>query len=209
MVTIAWRSSSGELATNRVMVRVRDLPLRVSLEALADMASLTARLAYLTTDAAGVEYRQALSGKASLSEIFSTTAIGAIPSAFYPGKAENTTITCETLFESVGFDMDLPCTPTVEAYVTGGWSAIVLTALLLGLALALVEALMASRSLLLRIAGLHLLAPMTMIETSAFPWIQGIRVATTIVLPLALLSFFLSRVLRGRGRVPFRRGVRP
>lgn len=165
--------------------------------------SIESRLTYLWFDAMTQDlaqgYGAALDGEALLA---STTA-RAVPRLLMPNKDEIPNISCEAGLEGFGLPEDLPCTPTAEGLLIGGYWGVFLAALLWGLGVGASEHFVRQGGLQ-RVFGLVLIFPFIMLEEGVFAIIPGIRgalVAIAFVAAFQVLARFV-RIRRNPTQAP-------
>lgn len=191
-----WRRSATEFSTNSIGQRVADLSGRISETSAEDLSQDRDRLTYLGLDAATIENQAQLSGAFSLDDLFLRTVIVNTPGMVLRSKYLYPMQTCETAFLRLGGDTDLPCTPQSEGYLAAGLVGVVVVALSWSLLLAFATALYRQGGSLALVGAMHLILPLTSLETSAFPIVSALRIAALGCGAIALLAA-LSQMLRG------------
>ncbi len=155
------------------------------------------RLTYLWIDATSIENYDALQGRFDLWDSMSTTLIKATPGLIMPDKYLYEKVVCELAYEPLGISTDLPCTPTAEGLIFGGILGLVITATVYGIALGIVTALYRRGSFAsVTLCGVAL-ANCLLIECSAFPIVDSMR----LLFLTAAMSGTFAWVLRLLNRV--------
>lgn|GEM_PF-6926703 len=138
--------------------------------------SFSDRLTYLWIDAASIEHYDALSGRFNLYEVATSTIIRATPALLMPEKYDTPKILCEHAYVSLGLRTDLPCTATTEGIIFGGIEGLFITALVFGIALGIVTALYRRGTFASMALAGAAMYPCVLIECSAFPIVDSLRV---------------------------------
>lgn len=189
-----WRELSTE---SRVSLSER---FEGALDAVGDTRAfeqIESRLTYLWFDALAHELAPA-GIELSMSELAVSNLARAVPRALLPSKDEIEAVACETYLDGLSLPDDLPCTPSGEGILWAGFWGLLLVGLIAGLNLGAAE-LLVERGGLRRVVGLFLLVPFAMLETGAFGFIAGLRLAVIgtgfiALLALGVRLFFGRRV---------------
>ncbi|MFT7582888.1 MAG: hypothetical protein ACI9MR_004573 [Myxococcota bacterium] len=169
-----------------------------------DPDEVNERMTYFWVDATTIELSRHLDNRLSAADVFVAQLAFVTPTVIFAGKRDIPLLTCETVYDSVGVQNDLPCTAITEAFLAGGWFTLLWVAGLWGLFLGLLEHLRLWGGPLGRLFSLIALAEFTTIETGLFPMLQGIRDGLLTVLFVGFCALALIGVQRLA-----RRGARP
>lgn len=178
-----WRELSTE---SRVSLSDR---IEGALDAVGDTRAfeqIESRLTYLWFDALAHELAPA-GIELSMSELAVSNLARAVPRALLPSKDEIEAVACENYLDGFSLPDDLPCTPSGEGVLWAGFWGILFVGLIAGLNLGAAE-LLVERGGLWRVVGLFLLVPFAMLETGAFGFIAGLRLAVIGTGFIALLA---------------------
>lgn len=189
-----WRELSTE---SRVSLSER---FEGALDAVGDTRAfeqIESRLTYLWFDALAHELAP-VGIELSMSELAISNLARAVPRALLPSKDEIEAVACENYLDGLSLPDDLPCTPSGEGVLWAGFWGILFVGFIAGLNLGAAE-LLIERGGLKRVVGLFLLVPFAMLETGAFGFIAGLRLAVIGTGFIALLAvgvrlFFGRRV---------------
>ncbi|HRE87576.1 MAG TPA: hypothetical protein PK095_00430 [Myxococcota bacterium] len=196
-----WRELSTE---SRISLADR---FEGALEAVGDTRAfeqIESRLTYLWFDALSHELTHA-GIELSMSDLAVSNLARAVPRVLLPTKDDIEAVACETFLDGLALPEDLPCTPSGEGILWAGFWGILFVGLIVGLNLGVAE-LLVERGGLRRIIGLFLLVPFAMLETGAFGFIAGLRLAVIGTGFIALFALVARLILgRGMGRGPGRR----
>lgn len=178
-----WRELSTE---SRVTLSDR---IEGALDAVGDTSAfeqIESRLTYLWFDALAHELAPA-GIELSMSELAISNLARAVPRALLPSKDEIEAVACETYLDGLSLPDDLPCTPSGEGVLWAGFWGLLFVGFIAGLNLGAAE-LLVERGGLRRVVGLFLLVPFAMLETGAFGFIAGLRLAVIGTGFIALLA---------------------
>jgi hypothetical protein len=174
----AWRQSASQFTTNDLSVRLSDAAVRLGDVDDSTLDDSRARLNYLWLESASVEHQAALGRNFPLTELFISTLYYSLPGSIVPAKYDHPIITCETAFnDGLHFDSDLACTPSAEGFIAMGLPGVIIVALAWTPVLGLACFLLRRRTALGLIVAIHILDPLILVETGAFPVIASIRAA--------------------------------
>ncbi len=177
--------------------------LASAFDAMGDTKSLErlgSRLTYLWFDGIAHDLRETHGTEIDGGALLVANLAAAMPRALFPAKNEVEPASCESAFEGIGgLDTDLPCTPTSEGYLMGGFVGLLLTGLLWGVPLGVADACVERGPGMARVFGLFLFFPFVLVETGAFAVVSGVRLALIGAAFVALLAF-LVRLARGERR---------
>ena len=163
-----------------------------------DARLVEGRMTYLWMDSITLELRDSLGLEMSVGGALESAVLIALPAMLNPNKGGVVRETCEAPFSGVGVIVDLPCTPTAEAYLSLGAAGLVPLVLLWGLYLGLADAMIHRWTRLGRVAGLALFAPAISIEVGLFPMVQGIRGMVFAVAAIAALAVIADAAIGRR-----------
>jgi len=189
-----WRQ---EGPTKNAVDQMRTISGR-SVDLAAASQNFSERLTYLWMDATSIDHFDALEGRFDLWDSFSTTVIKATPGIVMPDKYLTDKIVCERSYEVLGMVTDMPCTPITEGLIFGGLPGLVLTAACFGLILGMVSALYRRGTFVsITLSGVAL-SNCLLIECSAFPIIDAIRLLLLTISMTAVFSWTLRLLNRLR-----------
>lgn len=201
----AWRRSSEELVTPRLSERLVDTVRRLGeIEGVADQFRERASV-FVWLNGLAVEHQPKLAGTITMTELLTSTLWTAAPGAIAASKYDVVQVSCETSLAHIGLgDLDLPCTPESEAYLAAGLPGVLSLAVFWGLFLVLVERLW-ERSAFGTLLAAHLFFFMSIVESSAFPQVHGIRSALLVLgltAPIFGFAMVRQRMARALGHGP-------
>lgn len=189
-----WRQ---ETPTNNAVDQMRAISGR-SVDIGAASQNFSERLTYLWIDSTSIDHFDALEGRFDLWDSFSTTIIKATPGIIMPDKYSTDKIVCERAYEALGMVTDLPCTPITEGLIFGGFAGLVTTAACFGLTLGIVTALYRRGSFaMITLSGVAL-SNCLLIECSAFPIVDALRLLLLTISMTAVFSWTLRLLNRMR-----------
>ncbi len=187
-----WRQ---ETPTSNAVDQMRAISGR-SVDIGAASQNFSERLTYLWIDSTSIDHIDALDGRFTLWDSFSTTLIKATPGIIMPDKYATDKVVCENAYETLGMVTDLPCTPIAEGLIFGGIAGLVVTAACFGLSLGIVTALYRRGSFtMITLCGVAL-SNCLLIECSAFPIVDAIRLLLLTISMTAAFAWTL-RLLNG------------
>lgn len=189
-----WRDLASE---TRVSLSER---IEGALDSVGDTRAfdqIESRLTYLWFDALSHELVPA-GIELSMSELALSNLARAVPRALFPTKDEVEAVACENYLDGLALPDDLPCTPTGEGVLWAGFWGILFVAFIAGFNLGFAE-LLIERGAIARVVGLFLLVPFAMLETGAFGFIGGIRLALIGTGFIALIAL-AEKLFRGKAR---------
>ncbi len=134
------------------------------------------RLTYLWIDSASIEHYQILQSDADLYDVANSNIIRATPEIILPEKYATKRVVCENAFAVMGIRTDLPCTPTAEGIIYGGIPGLFITAISYGIGLGIITALYRRSTFSGLALGGTAMYQHVLIECSAFPIIDSMRV---------------------------------
>jgi hypothetical protein len=169
-----------------------------SVDIAAASQNFSERLTYLWIDATSIDHFDALEGRFDLWDAFSTTVIKATPGIVMPDKYLTDKIVCERAYEALGMLTDLPCTPITEGLIFGGIFGLFITASCFGLTLGIVTTLYRRGSFaMITLSGVAL-SNLLLIECSAFPIVDAIRLLLLTISMTAVIAWTLRLLNRMR-----------
>jgi hypothetical protein len=189
-----WRQ---EAPTANAVDQLRVISGR-SVDIAAASQNFSERLTYLWIDSTSIDHLDALEGRFELWDSFSTTIIKATPGIIMPDKYATNKLVCERAYEALGMFTDLPCTPITEGLIFGGIPGLVITAAAFGLTLGIATALYRRGSFAsITLAGVGM-SGCLLIECSAFPIVDSMRLLVLTVSMTALFAWTLRLLKRVR-----------
>lgn len=191
-----WRQEgpSGNAVEHLRVISGRSVDIAAASQNFSD------RLTYLWIDSTSIDHLDALGGRYDLWDSFSTTVIKATPGIIMPDKYATDKVVCERAYESLGMLTDLPCTPITEGLLFGGISGFVIIAAVFGIHLGIVSALYRRGTFAsITLSGVAL-SNCLLIECSAFPIVDSLRLVTLTVSMTAVFAWTLR--IFNRMRVP-------
>ncbi len=196
----AWRRSANEFATNSVTERLGDLQNRMG-NTTETLNVARERLTYLWLDSVTYENAPMLDGLLDLEELFTRTIITSVPGMLFRSKYKYPQPTCENAFERLGVETDLPCTAQSEGYLAAGFLGVLVVGVAFGLMISLADVLRWRGGALGILTALHIILPLTVLETSAFPLVWSLRQTLLGMSTIAVLTAMFSTVSGQRLKV--------
>lgn len=189
-----WRQ---EAPTNNAMDQMQAISGR-SVDIAAASENFSDRLTYLWIDSTSIDHFDSLEGRFDLWDSLSTTVIKATPGIIMPDKYLTDKVVCERAYEALGMAIDLPCTPITEGLIFGGIGGLIATAACFGLSLGIVTAFYRRGTFaMITLSGVAL-SNCLLIECSAFPIVDTVRVLTLTISMTAAFSWTLRLLNRLR-----------
>ncbi len=166
------------------------------------LETIESRLTYLWFDAT-VQDMTLAGADVDGVDLLASEVARALPRVILPSKNDVPTVTCETALDDFGLPEDLPCTPTGEGLLMGGWLGVIIAASLVGLVLGVAEVLVARGPGLGRVFGMFLIFPSVMLESGVFSIVPSLRLGLIGVSFIALIyvALRLFAVRRARRKV--------
>lgn len=156
--------------------------------------NLSDRLTYLWIDSASIEHYQVLQSQFDLLDVANTSVIRATPELLMPDKYATPKIVCEHAYETLGLRTDLPCTPTAEGIIFGGVPGLLITAFFFGISLGIVTALYRRGTFASLALGGAAMYHSVLIECSAFPIIDSLRMLVIATFVAGSVAWFLRMI---------------
>lgn len=153
------------------------------------------RLNYLWMDAVALELGTRTSSPDLLIQSFMSGVASSVPGMLYPEKYKWEAVSCESLFTFRGRLGDLPCTALGDGILLGGLMGIFWVSVCWTLAVAVAESFYAAGTASGAVLSASMLGVLTVIETSAFPIIWGLRSLVLFSSFLAPLAWFYHSVV--------------